>query len=411
MKRRLIVYTGYFHFPDGDVAATRVLGIGKALRDAGYSVLFAGAEEHGRPDDVQADGSYAYEGFPYVSLGEWRKRSRDPWSRLIGYLSSGSRAAAWLEDYQLSDVAAVIVYNGLTAFGLRIQPILRQAGIPLVMDLTEWHDARHYPGGRFGLHRWDVSAAMRVVNVRAGNVIAISSYLERFYAQRGARVVRVPPLLDLTDPRWQPRTDIARAGDQIRIAYGGSPGQKDCIAEMLEGAVNARRAGINLELHFTGVSREQLLDSTPAAFALINELGAHISVHGRFPTRDQALDVLREMDGLMVIKRPGRSAEAQFPTKLAEYLALGRPVVANRTSDIAEYVHDGVNGVIIPSDSAEAVTAGIKRLAALRERWPQMRAAAQATAAAGFEYRQYTDRLGRFMNSVIEQRDQLLVRA
>jgi hypothetical protein len=162
VKRKLVLYTGYFRFPEGDAAAARVLGIGKALRAAGYSIIFAGAEERPRAEDRQADGRHVYDGFDYVSLGEWSQRSRDPWSRLSGYLTSGSRTAAWLRERVRNDVAAVIVYNGLTGIGMRVQPILRQAGIPLIMDLTEWHDARHYPGGRFGLHRWDVSAAMRV---------------------------------------------------------------------------------------------------------------------------------------------------------------------------------------------------------------------------------------------------------
>ena len=401
MKKRLILYTGYFHFPEGDVAATRVLGIGKALRAAGYDVVFAGAEEHSRDEDRTSEGTFRYAGFTYTSLGEWQRDKRTLWSRLIRYLSSGQRVAQWLRQFDLDQVAAVIVYNGLTAVGLRVQRVLREAKVPLVMDVTEWHDARHYPGGRFGLHRWDVSAAMRLVNVRAGNVIAISSYLERFYKERGAEVLRVPPLLDLNDRHLRVEKNQTDA-NCLRIAYAGSPGQKDGLREMLQAMLHARAAGVNLQFNVVGSTREQITRLAEDSSKAMNELGSDLVIHGRFPTRQGALDVLRSMDALMLIKRPGRSAEAQFPTKLAEYFALGRPVIANRTGDVAEHVHDGINGILIEGTEPKDIAGAIQRLALQRDHWQQMSAAARTTAAVSFDFHNYVAPLSAFMQRVVE---------
>jgi len=50
---RKIIYTGAFKFPDGAAAAARVLGVGKALREIGYEVEFAGWEKEEREEDRQ----------------------------------------------------------------------------------------------------------------------------------------------------------------------------------------------------------------------------------------------------------------------------------------------------------------------------------------------------------------------
>ena len=43
MMKRRILYTGYFSFPEGSAASARVMGIGYALREAGYVVDFVPA--------------------------------------------------------------------------------------------------------------------------------------------------------------------------------------------------------------------------------------------------------------------------------------------------------------------------------------------------------------------------------
>jgi glycosyltransferase involved in cell wall biosynthesis len=70
------------------------------------------------------------------------------------------------------------------------------------------------------------------------------------------------------------------------------------------------------------------------------------------------------------------------PTKLFEYLAAGKPVVASRLGQIAEVIEHGVNGWLVPPGDAEALAAAVTALAgdpALRERLGR---AARAGAAA-----------------------------
>jgi len=64
-----------------------------------------------------------------------------------------------------------------------------------------------------------------------------------------------------------------------------------------------------------------------------------------------------------------------------EALAVGTPVLAMETGGVAEVVHDGVNGLLVPPGDTAALGAAVRRYfsdEALRER---LRAAAAASVA------------------------------
>ena len=72
-----------------------------------------------------------------------------------------------------------------------------------------------------------------------------------------------------------------------------------------------------------------------------------------------------------------------FPHTVVESLAVGTPVIATRVGGVAEVVHDGENGLLVPAGDAGALAAAIHRFygeRGLRERL----AAAAAPSVAGY---------------------------
>jgi len=68
-------------------------------------------------------------------------------------------------------------------------------------------------------------------------------------------------------------------------------------------------------------------------------------------------DMPRYLQGaaVLVLARPSSvQAEYGFPTKLPEYLATGRPVLATRVGDIPRYLQDGVNAFLVEPDDVAA---------------------------------------------------------
>src|SRR5258707_1260956 len=156
--------------------------------------------------------SYAFDGFPYVSQNEFRQSKLAPVARLVRYMSSGSATLRWLQARRLDPGDVVIAYGGHSLFVSRLSSLCRAWGVHLICDCTEWYEPSHLVGGKWGLVRWDEEFRMRVVHPRVGQMIVISSYLEKFYRGLGTAVICVPPLVDMAAPKWNSAVRTERTG-------------------------------------------------------------------------------------------------------------------------------------------------------------------------------------------------------
>ena len=400
-RRRRIVYAGYFRFPEGNAAAARVLAIGKALRDSGHEVLFAGAQNEPRSQDRAEDGRCYYQGFEYQSMRETAPEGASRLSRAMCYAGAGRNTARWLGGRDPSSIVAVVIYNALTAYAGRIHQFCRRHDIPLVLDLTEWYEAPKQWRLKSLVRKLDIDWTMQVLNVRARNVIAISSKLADFYRERGLNTIRIPPLVDLDEPRWAATALASASNRPVRFVYAGRTfARKDSVGNLLAAFARLRQRGADAVLELCGLPREEVAASGPQAPEHIRELGNHLVIHGHLPTPADATRVMQSADVLLLVKEPGPLAEAQFPTKLVEYLAVGRPVLLNLTSDIEHYVRDGEQAFVIPDNSPEAIVAGVTSALERRADLPRMALASRACAEAFFDYRQHVEGLASFFNSL-----------
>ena len=71
-------------------------------------------------------------------------------------------------------------------------------------------------------------------------------------------------------------------------------------------------------------------------------------------------------DFTILLRPVSRFSLAGFPTKLAESMACGVPIIGNLTSNIGDYVHKGVEGVLVANETPEAFAEGLLRARALR---------------------------------------------
>ncbi|HJU47870.1 MAG TPA: glycosyltransferase, partial [Gaiellaceae bacterium] len=83
-------------------------------------------------------------------------------------------------------------------------------------------------------------------------------------------------------------------------------------------------------------------------------------------TRLAVLELFRAADAALL-----SSAWENFPHTVVEALAAGTPVIATAAGGVAEVVHDGVNGLLVPIGDADALAAAVERYLAddaLRDR-------------------------------------------
>lgn len=396
-----VVIVGEFTFPDRSASAFRVLGLGRALREAGMKVGFVGVESLGRPEDRQADGGYAFDGFPYYPE---QRPDREVFRRARRAVSThvlGNTFLARLRAIDTSRVRVIIAYHPSTPTFLRLRRFCRQRQIVLIPDCTEWYSPRQVAGGWCSPLLLDSELRMRWANVSTGSVIVISSFLDDYYTARECRTLRVPPLVDLQEPKWR-LAPQRTASSELRLVYAGVPGKKDQLQSVLLAIRAIKREKVPISLTLIGPSREILVNVCLSGdSSLLDELHDCVTAVGPLP-HVAALRRVSEADFSVLLRPDARYAKAGFPTKVVESLAASVPVVATSRGDIGLYVRDGVEGFLLSDNQPSTLAAMLRRIAAApREQWRRMREDAHTRAEECFDYRRHVEPLRGFLDEAI----------
>lgn len=399
---KTIIYVGSFYFPNGDAGGTRVLGIGKALRAAGYRVVFAGMESRGREEDCQPNGEYCYQGFSYVPESDHGRGRLFRLKRGLLTHATGTTTMQRLHAMDLSTAQAIITYGGPSLLLWQLVHFCRKRRLALMVDCTDWYDPGHVLGGALGPIRWDSELRMRWLQPKIGRVIVVSSFLDHYYRNRGCDIVRIPPLVDMNQPDRQPAAHTVRDDGVLRLVYAGSPGKKDLLMPVIHALRELQAAGAPVRLHLAGISRPVADAYMGEHSSLLEDLGEAIVYHGRV-SHPVAVALVAQADFSILMRPNERFANAGFPTKLVESLSLGVPIITNLTSDIGEYVRDGKEGIVFEGTDPEAFAAAVRRVLVMpKEQWMAMRVHARQRAIESFDYRNYVAPLNEFVERAID---------
>ncbi|WP_156499751.1 glycosyltransferase, partial [Oleiphilus sp. HI0061] len=75
-----------------------------------------------------------------------------------------------------------------------------------------------------------------------------------------------------------------------------------------------------------------------------------------------------------------------FPTKFVESFSVGTPVIANHTSDLAEYLKDEQTGIVCADESVDSMLSGLTRIMRLNgNQLNVMRSNARGVAESSFD--------------------------
>ena len=352
--RDTVLYVGGFGLPDRTASALRALGNAAVLRLAGYSVVIAG-----KFAEIPTQQPILVEGFECHDI-------RQPWADAprIDYTLSLANVEALIRRIGPERIAAVFAYN-YPGFGLhRLLATCQRLRVPLVNESTEWYG---WEGFR------PVSNLRRVLESRwrntglvesAGNFICATEWSRKRHP--GVNSLVLPFAMDSSWDCWQvsPNHDWYRAPDEVvRLVYSGSPGlgmHKDRLPLLVEALHRADPEGARLRLAVAGMVQGDYLAQMPGHARML----ACISFLGRMPHRE-AVGVLKSADFSVFVRERNRVSEVGFPTKYAEAATCGIPVLTNRSSDIARYLADGENGILLPDASVASIEAGLRRVAAM----------------------------------------------
>lgn len=390
-----VLYTGAFRFPASDAAAARVLNNAKILRELDYDVVFISFGGKLREVDKHEDGNYYYQGFRYMITDDIDVKQSNVVKRIFRFIYSGRNALSIIKE-MISSAEIIIAYQPPSYFTKQLIKLCKLNCKKFVTDLTEWYAPTEFPGGIFAPFAWVNEWNMRFVQKKVLNKIVISSYLNNYYVS--SNNIILPPLIDKGEKKWKDHKEVLPPFNGIRFIYAGTPARKDLIKNILEAVLFCLKQKLNVQFIIVGVSKNDI-----AYYKNIQEIRSfpeHVIFCGRV-LQTEVPAYYNASDFSIIIRESNRKNMAGFPTKLAETMMAGRPVILNYTSDISEYVRNGYNGFVIPGWSSNELKNVLVNAANLsREEIEVMKSNSLQCAIEKFNYSAYTDKIDQFIKRV-----------
>lgn len=389
-RRPRPLLVGAYAFPHGDATSNRLLQLARCAAAEGTRTLVVNdwpCELAFPPPVGEVTG---------VDLVTIRVRGSNHLSRMSARTARPVRVLRALRRHGVGrgDVSVVLLPMAMMTVGN--WAVLRLAlRCPVVVDASERHDRSQFRRGwltpYYVRHRWSTFLATRLVHRATAVSTTLAAHLRRY----GMDVLVVPPQVDCDE--------FAAAGppplrDGLRLLYAGTPGRKDMLDVILRGISqlsphDQRRVSLTI----AGVTREDAAARSDLDAAVLDRVSAEVTFLGRVP-RDTVLTLLAGSHFSMLVRPTGGYAANGFPSKVPESLAAGCPVLLNHTSDLASYVHDGVEGLVLEGNGPHDVRSAVERALRLSDQeWVTMSRAARSRARESFDHRAWREQVSCFV--------------
>lgn len=195
------------------------------------------------------------------------------------------------------------------------------------------------------LERVSIAAAHRVLtpNLSFGNL-----FCSRGCPERKLGIVMNTPKEEIYDPERYPGVAAARAGDgAFRVMHHGTPVHRHGVDLLVEAVASLRPRVPGLVLEIYG----ERTDFIPVVLARARELGVEDAVRYHGPkSQPEIAAAILACDVGVIPNRFSPFTNLNFPTRIFEYLALHRPVVAPNTLGIRDYFQEDQILYFTPED-------------------------------------------------------------
>lgn len=317
-----VLYIGGFEFPDKNAAAQRVVANGMTLRELGYEVDFISPTKD-RTNIVKEYNGFKCEYIDYPS-------NLIQWIKYITIFVSVDKIFEYNPNY-------VVLYNFPAIASLRILRACHKQNIKVIHDLTEWESSNGW-SPREIIRKIDINLRMHYCIKKMDGVIAISRYLYDYYSKH-TKVVLVPPTVDLDNIKFN-RTRQLSVNRPLQLVFAGTCGNG--VKDRIDSIVNSVSRNKSLMLTLVGITYEDY----KTVYGPICGGAENIVFKGRV-SHKEAVSIVCNSDYQLLIRDNSLKNRAGFPTKYVESMSCCTPVIATMSSNICDYLIDGVNGFIV----------------------------------------------------------------
>jgi glycosyltransferase involved in cell wall biosynthesis len=338
-----VIFMGNFTYPHGMADAKRIQHFIDYLVEHAVSAQVLLLRQGGVRVPAQSrQGSH--KGVQYRTIGDDIKLDLFLPFALLKYLLQG---ISTLRSWKGGDKNILYCYSGLSLENILFVLFARMTGYLVVLDIVEDNtfikEKLHLLGK---LKWWSGELLEKQIPRFADALVVISSYLERLYQKEVG--TSLPICLIPICARCQKRPEKQRTGAELKFVYSGSFAKKDGVEVLIEAfeQVHSELGNCVLMLTGTGANLPQY-QTRIAGHPAIRYLG--------YLEDAQFQQFLQQADVLCITRTGSTYANAGFPFKLGEYLATGNPVLVSDVGDVASYLQNMKDAIIVQPDDVTAV--------------------------------------------------------
>jgi glycosyltransferase involved in cell wall biosynthesis len=339
----------------------------EALRDAGYrvEVVMLGSDRVSPDEHV--------EGVAVHRMPLRRKRGAGNVRSIVDYVLFTLVSGAYVTARHLRHPFRVVQVNTMPDFLVFTALVPRLTGARVALFMKEPMPELFETQGRRGLTRL-IERVEQAAMGFADEVLTVTEDLKQRYVARGARAERITVVLNATSISRVPEGTTARYADPDRftVMCHGMVADRYGPDTLVDAAARARHEVPGLRVWIAGYGpgvdelRRRIAD---------RGVGDVVEFLGFLPA-DELLDRLASADVGLVAQKASAYSHLVHTTKMYEYFAFGKPVIASRLRSVTRLFGRDSLELFEAGDPAD-LAAAIVRLA----HDPQRRAALAAAAS------------------------------
>jgi glycosyltransferase involved in cell wall biosynthesis len=348
------------NFPSGGAAANYLNLFCKGLIINGYfiRVYLLKGFGFGNFKNKSSRKNFTDDGVPYTFLG-FTRRPQNEFIKICDEFMSVSRLIILLFSLlKHRKSTTILLYNSEIQSNIPIFLISSLFRIKIVTFIPEFYDKSVFNGSFFRRLKWyGFLTNFFYLNKMSDKLIVFSHLLKEEYLKKGfneAKIIIQPNLTDFE--YWE--TD--ETGLKYTIGYCGTPSVKDGLFDLFKAIslLDDKSFDVSLLVIGDSVFGNSLL---PDLRIECQNLG--ISEKVTFTGLVESSTVRQYLSEcrILAITRPlTKQTKAGFPTKLGEYFATGKQILATNFGDIEMYFEKGVDLVMADSGNPQSIALKIE---------------------------------------------------
>lgn len=350
--QQVIVYIGEFDLRHENVQAHLVKNNAKIFNKLGYKVVFIGVNRLTKTFSEIAKLNKIDMGLnSYLELPNTLNLSG-----IFNFLSIVRKVIDYCKDLkQKNTIKYVISYQSPTYAPLikKIGLFCYNNGIPYIVNSADIPVFDSQPIFKRYIMKYNWHLLHKYSYKYANGVIAVSRYIDSFYAHQGRPSIIVPPLFD-----EQIDFDFS-LNETVTFVYAGTPfidsitkvntaGMKDRLDKVVDMFLQLAETEVKFRFVIIGITKEKYNLNVPRHLEALRS-DDHIVFRGRLPHADTLREV-KNADYMINYRDKNPMTEAGMSTKVVESVSLGTPVIMNSIGDTFNYLKEGISGYQLTGD-------------------------------------------------------------